>query len=134
MIRIKKVILAMVVMLGMSTMLIANMTAGTFKFDMTSTLKANGKADEQMTYLLKNMSKDISTVIVGKDNSVTLIGENRKGKARKQKFVTKKVSENKYTIAAGRGMEISPVGSKELKLGMKMQNGKMLNLLYALSR
>ena len=128
---IKKTVLAIVVMLGMGTTLIADMKIGTFAFDMKSTFKANGSADEQMTYLLKNMSKDINTVTVNKDKSVTLVGENRQGKSREEKFPYKKVSKNKYKIDAGSGIEITPVGGKQLKLGLKMQNGKMLHLLYA---
>ena len=115
-----KIVLAVTLVISMGTALMADITAGTFKFDMKSTLKANGKADEQMTYLLKNMSKDISSVIVNNDKSVTLVGQNRAGKARKQKFASKKLSKNKYMISAGRGMEITPVNSKQLKLGMKM--------------
>jgi len=122
----KKLVSAIVLVLGISAVLMAD----TYKFDMKSTLKANGKADEQMTYLLKNMSKDISTVVVNKDKSVTLIGQNRKGKARKQKFSCKTVSKNKCTIAAGPGMEVDTANRKQLKLGMKMQNGRMLHLLY----
>ena len=43
--------LGLVVLLGTSAM--ADLPTGTFGFDMKSTLKANGNADEQMTYLLK---------------------------------------------------------------------------------
>lgn len=123
----KKTVLAMVLALGMGSVLMADMIVGTFAFDMKSTLKANGKADEQMTHLLKNISKDINAVIVNKDKSVTLSN----GKAKKEKFPYEKVSDNKYTIAAGGGIEITPVSSKQLKLGLKMQNGKMIHLFYA---
>lgn len=124
----KKIVLVMV--FGMCSMLMADMTVGTFGFDMKSTLKSNGKADEQMTYLLKNMSKDINKVIVNKDKSVTLSN----GKERKEKFSYKKVAENKYKIDAGRGIELTPVSNKKLKLGMKMQNSKMLYLMYTLAK
>ena len=133
-IKMKKTVLAMVLVMGLGSALMADMAAGKFAFDMKSTLKANGKADEQMTYLLKNMSRDISSVIVAKDQSVTLIGQNRKGKARKQTFPCKSVSKTKCTIAAGRGMEIETASARQLKLGMKMQNGKMLYLLYAVKK
>ena len=46
--------LGLVVLLGNFAM--ADLPTGTFGFDMKSTLKANGTADEQMTYMLKNMS------------------------------------------------------------------------------
>ena len=122
-----------VVLLG--TWAIADLPTGTFEFDMTSTLKANGKADEQMTYLLKNMSKDIETVTVTKGKKVTLSGVNRKGKARKQTFEYEEVSKNTYKIPAGRkGMEVTSSDDKHLKLGLSMQNGKMLYLLYALMK
>jgi hypothetical protein len=64
--------LGLVVLLGNLAM--ADLPTGTFGFDMKSTLKANGTADEQMTYLLKNMSKDIKTVTVAKGQKVTLEG------------------------------------------------------------
>lgn len=120
----KKIVLAIIVM---GSALMADMTAGAWKFDMKSSLKANGKADEQVTHLLKNMSKDIHVVTVNKDKSVLLSN----GKDRKEKFPYKKVADNRYKIDAGSGIEIIPVNSKQLKLGLKMQNGKMFYLLYA---
>ncbi len=107
---------------------------GTFEFDMKSTLKANGEADEQMTYLLKNMSKDIKTVAVAKGKKVTLVGENREGKARKQTFECKTVSENSCKISAGRGMTLSSSDTKHIKLEIPMQNGKLLYLHYNLKK
>jgi len=123
----KKIVLAIAVMVGMSSALMADMTAGSWKFDMKSSLKANGKADEQVKHLLKSMSKDINAVIVNKDKSVTLSN----GKSKQEKFSYTKVADNKYKINAGRGMEITLVNSKQLKLGLKMQNGKTFNVLYA---
>ncbi len=121
-------------MIGMGSALMADVPTGTFGFDMKSTLKANGKADEQMTYVLKNMSKDIKTVTVAKSKKVTLVGENRKGKARKQTFECKTVSENSCKISAGRGMTLSSSDAKHLKLGMPMQNRKVLYLFYSLKK
>jgi hypothetical protein len=124
--------LGFVVLLG--TWAMADLPMGTFGFDMKSTLKANGKADEQMTYLLKNMSKDISTVNVSKGKKVTLVGVNRKGKARKQTFVCKEISKNSCEIPAGRGMQLTASDAKHLKLDMPMQNGKKLHLHYSLTK
>ena len=124
--------LGLVVLLG--TWAMADLPTGTFSFDMKSTLKVNGNADEQMTYLLKNMSKDIKTVTVAKGKKVTLVGVNRKGKARKQTFVYKEISKNTYQIPAGRGMQLTASDAKHLKLDMAMQNGKKLHLLYSLSK
>ncbi len=76
------------------------------------------------------MSKDIQSVSVGKDSKVTLVGKNRKGQARKQTFVYNEISKDTYTISAGRGMQITSTDAKHLKLGLTMQNGKMLYLLY----
>jgi hypothetical protein len=112
----------------------ADLPTGTFGFNMKSTLKANGKANEQMTYLLKNMSKDISTVSVAKGKKVTLVGVNRKGKARKQTFTYKEISKNIYQISAGRGMQLTASDAKHLKLDMAMQNGKTLHLFYSLGK
>jgi len=123
----KKIVLAIAVMVGMSSALMADMTAGSWKFDMKSSLKANGKADEQVKHLLKSMSKEINAVIVNKDKSVTLSN----GKNKQEKFPYTKVADNKYKISAGRGMEITLVNSKQLKLGLKMQNGTTFNVLYA---
>jgi len=123
----KKIVLAIAVMVGMSSALMADMPAGSWKFDMKSSLKANGKADEQVKHLLKSMSKEINAVIVNKDKSVTLSN----GKSKQEKFPYTKVADNKYKINAGRGMEITLVNSKQLKLGLKMQNGKTFNVLYA---
>ena len=124
--------LGLVVLLG--TWAMADLPTGTFGFDMKSTLKANGNADEQMTYLLKNMSKDIKTVTVAKGKKVTLVGVNRKGKARKQTFSYKKISKNTYQIPAGRGMQLTASDTKHLKLDMPMQNGKKLHLFYRLTK
>jgi hypothetical protein len=124
--------LGLVVLLG--TWAMADLPMGTFGFDMKSTLKANGKADEQMPYLLKNMSKDISTVNVSKGKKVTLVGVNRKGKARKQTFVCKEISKNSCEIPAGRGMQLTTSDAKHLKLDMPMQNGKTLHLFYSLGK
>ncbi len=121
-------------MIGMGSALMADVPTGTFGFDMKSTLKANGKADEQMTYVLKNMSKDIKTVTVAKSKKVTLVGENRKGKARKQTFECKTVSENSCKISAGRGMTLRSSDVKHIKLEMPMQNGKLLYLHYSLKK
>jgi hypothetical protein len=124
--------LGLVVLLGNLAM--ADLPTGTFGFNMKSTLKANGKANEQMTYLLKNMSKDISTVSVAKGKKVTLVGVNRKGKARKQTFTYKEISKNIYQISAGRGMQLTASDAKHLKLDMAMQNGKTLHLFYSLDK
>ena len=124
--------LGLVVLLG--TWAMADLPTGTFGFDMKSTLKANGNADEQMTYLLKNMSKDIKTVTVAKGKKVTLVGVNRKGKVRKQTFTYKEISKNTYQIPAGRGMQLIASDAKHLKLDMPMQNGKKLHLFYSLTK
>ena len=124
--------LGLVVLLG--NLAVADLPTGTFGFDMKSTLKTNGKADEQMTYLLKNMSKDIKTVTVAKGKKVTLVGVNRKGKARKQTFAYKEISKNTYQIPAGRGMQLTASDAKHLKLDMPMQNGKKLHLFYSLTK
>ena len=124
--------LGLVVLLGNLAM--ADLPMGTFGFDMESTLKANGTANEQMTYMLKNMSKDIKTVTVEKDKKVTLMGVNRKGKARKQTFTCKEISKNSCEILAGRGMQFTASDAKHLKLDMPMQNGKKLHLHYNLSK
>ena len=64
--------LGLVVLLGNLAM--ADLPTGTFGFDMKSTVKANGTADEQMTYLLKKMSKNITSVTVTNGQKVTLEG------------------------------------------------------------
>jgi hypothetical protein len=130
----KKILLAVVLLIGMGSVLMADLPIGTFGFDMKSTLKANGKADEQMTYLLKNMSQDINSVTVSSDKSVTLIGKNRKGKLRKENFSYKKVSKGTYEISAGNGIKIRSSDAKHLKLDLAMQNGKVIHLLYGLTR
>jgi hypothetical protein len=124
--------LGLVVLLGNLAM--ADLPTGTFGFDMKSTVKANGTADEQMTYLLKNMSKDIKTITVANGQKVTLEGVNRKWKARKQTFACKKISKNSCEIPAGRGMQLTAANAKHLKLDMPMQNGKKLHLHYSLSK
>jgi len=130
----KKIVLITIAMMGIGSALMADLPIGTFGFDMKSTLKANGKANEQMRYLLKNMSKDIKTVRVAKGKKVTLVGENRKGKVRKQTFECKTVSENSCKISAGRGMTLSSSDAKYVKLEMPMQNGKLLYLHYSLKK
>jgi len=80
------------------------------------------------------MSKDIKTVTVLKGKKVTLSGVNRKGKARKQTFSYEEVSKNTYEIPAGRGMEATSSDAKHLNLGLPMQNGKVLHLLYTLTK
>lgn len=112
----------------------ADLPVGTFTFDMKPTLKANGKADEQMTYLLKNMSKDIQTITVSKGQKVTLTGVNRKGKARKHTFACQQKSKNACEIAAGRGMLITALDAKHIKLDMPMQNGEKLHILFRLRK
>jgi vesicle coat complex subunit len=86
----------------------------------------------QITYLLKNMSKDIKTVSVSKAKKVTIEGQNRKGKHRKQTFTYKEISKNTYEIPAGRGIQVTASDAKHLKLDMPMQNGKKLHLFYSL--
>ncbi len=130
----KKAVLTTVVIMGIGSALMADLPTGTFGFDMKSTLKANGKADEQMVYLLKNMSKDIRAVSVAKGKKVTLVGENRKGKVRKQTFECKTVSGNSCKISAGRGMTLRSSDAKRIKLEMPMQNGKLLYLHYNLTK
>jgi len=120
----------LVVLLG--TWAMADLPIGIFGFDMKSTLKANGNADEQMTYLLKNMSQDIHSVSVAKGKKMTLEGKNRKGKSRKETFPYKEVSKGTYKIAAGSGIKITSSNVKHLKLDLKMQNGKTIHLLYSL--
>jgi len=112
----------------------ADLPMGKFKFNMKSTLKANKNANEQLLYLLKNMSKDIKIVSVAKGKKVILEGQNRKGKARKQTFTYEEVSKNSYRIPAGRGMEVTSLDSKHLTLGLAMQNGKVLHLVYTLMK
>jgi len=126
----KPILTTIIVVLGISTSLMADLPIGTFEFDMKSTLKTNGKANEQMTYLLKNMSKDIKTVTVAKGKKVTLVGKNRKGKVRQQTFECKMVSKNSCKISAGRGIKLSFSDAKYVKLQMPMQNGKLLYLNY----
>ncbi len=121
-------------MLFLSVWAMADLPIGTFGFDMKSTLKANGKVNEQMTYLLTNMSKDIQSVTVAQGKKVTLMGVNRKGKARKQTFSYKKISKNTYEISAGRGIQLTSSDAKHLKLDMSMQNGKKIHLFYSLTK
>ncbi len=121
-------------MLLLSIWAMADLPIGTFGFDMKSTLKANGNANEQMTYLLKNMSKDIKNVTVAQGKKVTLMGVNRKGKARKQTFIYKKISKNTYEIPAGRGMQLTASDAKHLKLDLVMQNGEKIHLYYSLTK
>ena len=124
--------LGLVVLLGSLAM--ADLPIGTFGFDMKSTLKANGEADEQMTYLLKNMSKDIKTITVAKGKKVTLEGVNREGNVRKHTFDYTEISKDKYNIPAGRGMEATSSDANYLKLDMAMQNGKKLHLHFSLKK
>ncbi len=104
---------------------------GTFMFDMksTSAVKENGVTNEALTYLLQNIGKKLRMVTVNQDKSITLSGRKRNGKDKKEKFLYKKISHNKYKISAG--FEIVLISTNKLQLSSPMQNGEIISLIYS---
>ena len=124
----KKIVITAILMVGMGSSLMADIKTGVFSFDMGKSVKEN----EVSQSLLENMSKNTSLIIINKDKTVTLVGENRKGKEMKKSFPYTKSSKNTYKITAGRGIELKSNGDTQLKAGFKLQNDNVLFLYYSL--